>query len=135
MSTAPAAVAAPTTSTPATVEAAVDGIVSSLSGLSGAPLLAALPSVIISAYQTVVAFLDATSATQQTVLLSTLTTAIAKLNLPAADQVLVNQLLTTFIPTLITYLPKIEQGLIAGFHTVEEDTVSCCSAFLTRLGF
>lgn len=114
--------------TAATLNAAVDGIVSSLAGLSGSGLLAALPGVIVAAYQAVVAFMDATSATQQAALLTALQAAIAKLSLSPADQLVVNALLSDFIPKLVQYLPEIEKGAIAGFHTVEADVQSCCGS-------
>jgi hypothetical protein len=120
---------APSTSPDATtaITAAQLGTLSSkaislLKGSDAASILSQLPSVLIALYKDVVAIYDATQEAQQKVVIQLLESAVGMIpGLPPTELQIIDSVITNFVPVILSYLPKIEAGMVSGFLAAEED--------------
>lgn len=110
----------------------VEAIEGLLKGKDLQAVLTSLPTALVSAYQLVVQFLDATASVQQSVVVGVLATVLPGLGLPAADLAILQSIAQSLVPEVVALLPKIEQGIVTGFvkaeALVEEECVTCCGA-------
>jgi predicted cation transporter len=91
-----------------------------------ASLVAQLPGALVQLYQQVVLVYTASAAQQQALVVQVLQQVVAALpGLSAADVSVLDTIVTNFVPTLLTYLPQIESGLVTGFKAAEAEATTC----------
>lgn len=96
--------------------------VSLLKGSDVASILTQLPGVLIALYKDVVSIYDATQEAQQKVVIQVLESAVGMIpGLPPTDLQIIDSVITNFVPVILSYLPKIEAGMVSGFLAAEED--------------
>jgi hypothetical protein len=104
----------------------LDTVKSLLTGSNVAAVLTQLPSALIQLYQDVAVVYSATAAQQQALVVQLLQQAVAVLpGLSSADTVILNSVISSFVPVMLSYLPQIEAGVVKGFQVAESDVDSC----------
>lgn len=99
-----------------------------LTGSDLTTILSQLPTAVVTLYQDIVAIYNATAAAQQALLIQVLQDVVGLIpGLPATDLQLLNLVISKFIPVLISYIPKIEAGVISGFIEAEQEITTCMS--------
>lgn len=131
----------PTTSSLATVlgltanqiDLIVKNIGEVFQGATGSSLLAKLPAAVLTTYQAVAKFSQASVTTQQQMVLNLLVQGIEQLGLPEAEIELIEPVINALVPALITELPKIEAGVYQLIQEVEVEAQSCWGKFCAIL--
>jgi hypothetical protein len=118
----PASAPTPTLSA-SQIATCVSSIKTAVEGKTLSQVLTSLPGVVESTYVLVQSFLGANSASISSVVLTIVESGLGMSGLPAADIAVVDQLLGSLVPSLITlvgkYVPEVEQE-------VESGCSSCC---------
>lgn len=115
----PVPTSAPTPALTATqIATCVSAIKAVIEGKTLAEVLTALPGVVETTYVFVQSFLGANSASISSVVLTVLESGLGMSGLPAADIAVIDQLLGSTVPALITliakYVPEVEEEVNTG---------------------
>ena len=100
---------------------------------TGSEVLTKLPTAVLTTYQAVAKFSQASVTTQQQMVLNLLVQGIEQLGLSEPEIVLLEPVIQMLVPALITELPKIESGVYQLVQEVEAEALSCWGKFCAIL--